>query len=55
MGVPIGEATGDHIVLAHCSECKARFELDETMANDCPECGIPNPAVIDGGDPSGWR
>lgn len=37
MGVPIGEATGDHPALLECAGCGERYETDETMANDCPQ------------------
>lgn len=59
MGVPIGEASGDHPALLECVECGERFETDETLANDCPHCGAHNHAgraeIVDGGDPDGWR
>lgn len=57
MGVPIGDAEGDHAALLECGECGERYETDETMANDCPHCNThhPNPDVIDGGDPANWR
>lgn len=55
MGVPIGEADGDHPALLECSGCGDRYETDETMLNDCPECGHPPAEIVDGGDPEGWR
>lgn len=56
MGVPVGEAEGGHPALLECGECGARYETDETMGNDCPECGTHRGFdVIDGGDPDGWR
>lgn len=48
MAVEIGEADGDHVALCACSNCGARFETDETMTNDCPECSQNSLEIIDG-------
>lgn len=57
MGVVIGEADGEHVLLAECGECGERYETDETMDNDCPHCGGRNvyPDVVESGDPDEWR
>lgn len=56
MGVGIGEADGDHPALLECHECGEEYETDETMFNDCPECGMQAfEVVVSGGDPNGWR
>lgn len=58
MGVPIGEATGDHPALLECGDCGERYETDETMTNECPHCGgwlDQEKGVITGGDPEHWR
>lgn len=56
MGVPIGDAVGDHPALLECEDCGERYETDETMGNDCPHCGTSwGFEIIDGGDPDGWR
>jgi|GEM_PF-5881580 len=39
MGVPVGEADGEFAVELTCVACEGTFETDETMPNDCPECG----------------
>ena len=31
---------GDHPVELLCEDCEATFWTDETMGNDCPECGF---------------
>lgn len=56
MGVPIGEATGNYPALLECGRCDEQYETDETMFNDCPNCGEQgNFEIVDGGDPDGWR
>ena len=32
--------TGDHPVTLYCHNCDDTFEVDETVVNDCPECGL---------------
>ena len=49
MGVPIGEADGDYLVTLECRECGTRYETDETMGNDCPDCGFVSFDFADGG------
>lgn len=39
MGVPVGDADGDHPVLLVCRSCGDPFETDETMNNACASCG----------------
>lgn len=57
MGVEIGEADGEHILLAECDGCEEEYETDETMDNDCPHCGSRNvyPDVVESGEPDEWR
>jgi len=55
MGVPVGEATGDAVMLVACPECEEHYEIDETMSNDCPECGRISHNIIDAGSPVDWR
>lgn len=58
MGVPIGDADGEYIILLLCPECEEKFESDETMMNVCPDCGAPTNDVQDGyaTDPElSWR
>lgn len=55
MGVPIGDADGDHPALLECQYCGTEYETDETTLNDCPECGRRDFEIEDGGDPNGWR
>lgn len=55
MGVPVGQADGDHPALLSCGDCGEKFETDETMANGCPFCGAVSYDIEDGGDPSTWR
>lgn len=40
MGVPRGEADGSHVARLRCRRCETRYETDETMGNDCPDCGF---------------
>lgn len=47
MGVPEGEATGDHILTLRCKECGTDYETDETMLNDCPECNFQSFEIRD--------
>lgn len=58
MGVPIGEADGEHIALCECGDCGNRYEADESTINDCPECGSYSFEIVDGTatDPEmSWR
>lgn len=56
MGVPVGDATGDHPALLECQSCGDVYETDETMDNACPECKAHRAfEVVDGGDPATWR
>lgn len=58
MGVPIGEADGDYATLLECEGCGNKYETDETMPNDCPECYRTQYEVVTGyaDDPEySWR
>mgnify|MGYP006897002431 CR=1 FL=1 len=55
MGVPIGEAEGEHLALLRCDECDNRYETDETLDNDCPYCSRSNWDLVNFGEPSFWR
>jgi DNA-directed RNA polymerase subunit RPC12/RpoP len=47
------ELTGDHPLDGRCGECGARYTVDETVTNECPECGYSafEPVATDGGAP----
>ena len=47
MGVHVGEADGDHVRRLLCNDCDAHYETDETMTNECPECGLQDFEVCD--------
>jgi predicted nucleic acid-binding Zn-ribbon protein len=47
MGVPVGEAAGEHIATLVCRNCETRYETDETMGNDCPGCGVTSFDIVD--------
>jgi rubrerythrin len=55
MGVPVGEADGEHLSMLRCGECGNRYETDETLDNDCPYCNRSEWDLVDFGDPSTWR
>ncbi|QHS17950.1 hydrogenase maturation nickel metallochaperone HypA [haloarchaeon 3A1-DGR] len=55
MGVPIGDAEGNHTALLECGNCSERYETDETMGNECPHCGMVSFEIVTGGDPDAWR
>lgn len=58
MGVPVGQADGDHICLLECQDCGERYETDETMTNECPDCYSPSWEMVEGtgpGDDLSWR
>lgn len=54
MGVPKGRAMGEVLALLECRECGLEYETDETMTNDCPNCGLVNFDIVSGA-PSDWR
>ena len=46
------ELTGDHPLDGRCGECGARYTIDETVTNECPECGFSafERVATDGGE-----
>lgn len=42
------ELTGDHPLDVRCNQCGNDYRVDETVANDCPECGFIDFDVVDG-------
>lgn len=57
MGVPLGESIGDATTLLKCESCTGYYETDETMPNDCPECGYRPFEIVSGlaADRDEWR
>ena len=45
------ELTGDHPLDGRCGECGTHYIIDETVTNECPECGFNafGPVATDGG------
>jgi Zn finger protein HypA/HybF involved in hydrogenase expression len=54
MGVHTGEADGDVPLLLACQHCGLEYETDETMGNDCPDCGAVDYEIVST-VPSEWR
>lgn len=59
MGVPVGEAEGDHPSLLRCNSdpCggETEYETDETMPNDCPECDWHTYTIVSTDPNAPWR
>lgn len=55
MDVHVGEAAGDHPILLVCESCDEQYETDETMPNDCPDCGTLRWDLLETDPDAPWR
>lgn len=41
------DLSGDHPLDVQCRKCEASYRIDETVTNECPECGFTDFEIVD--------